>query len=440
MRRARSAGAAGRGPSWPAGGCPSRRATGRSRRDAVATGRRERTKAANRAALVAAARDVFGELGFEAVAVRDIVRRTDLASGTFYNYFADKGRSCARWSRRRAQRRGAASTAPGRVRPTSPGSSRPGTARTSRSSSRTRDVRVPAPQRRHAGTTGLEHVLPLGAAELEEDLGALVERGALPALDLDYWAHAMVAVGVELGARMAEREPPDIEGATRFAAELFLAGLTRASTGGARRVGCRHAQRDARRRATPLLARGRLPGRRHLRPAAAHRVRRDGHRQRRVAARPHGLRRVGPLGRHRARGLRPAGRRLRRATWRSAAPSRGSPGSSAAALPDGARVLCAEGDSRACCSRSWPRSARGVTVELAPLERLPEALGPEHDVVAVSAAQSADGRLADLGALVAAAAAPRDAHVRRHHAGAGLAPARLRAGSTTPRAPATSGC
>ena len=57
---------------------------------ATATGRRERTKAANRAALLEAARDAFGELGFEAVGVRDIVRRTDLASGTFYNYFDDK--------------------------------------------------------------------------------------------------------------------------------------------------------------------------------------------------------------------------------------------------------------------------------------------------------------------------------------------------------------
>ena len=57
---------------------------------AIATGRRERTKAANRAALLEAARDAFGELGFEATGVRDIVRRTDLASGTFYNYFDDK--------------------------------------------------------------------------------------------------------------------------------------------------------------------------------------------------------------------------------------------------------------------------------------------------------------------------------------------------------------
>jgi hypothetical protein len=32
---------------------------------------------------------------------------------------------------------------------------------------------------------------------------------------------------VELGARMAERESPDVDGATRFATELFLHGVTR---------------------------------------------------------------------------------------------------------------------------------------------------------------------------------------------------------------------
>ena len=57
---------------------------------APVAGRRERTKAANRAAILAAALDVFAEQGYEATGVRDIIRRTDLASGTFYNYFPDK--------------------------------------------------------------------------------------------------------------------------------------------------------------------------------------------------------------------------------------------------------------------------------------------------------------------------------------------------------------
>ena len=54
------------------------------------TGRREATKAANRAAIIAAARAVFAEHGYGGASVRDVVRRTDLASGTFYNYFPDK--------------------------------------------------------------------------------------------------------------------------------------------------------------------------------------------------------------------------------------------------------------------------------------------------------------------------------------------------------------
>jgi AcrR family transcriptional regulator len=53
-------------------------------------GRREQTKQANRAAILAAARDVFAEIGYGAATVRDIVRGTDLATGTFYNYFPDK--------------------------------------------------------------------------------------------------------------------------------------------------------------------------------------------------------------------------------------------------------------------------------------------------------------------------------------------------------------
>ncbi|HBJ93995.1 MULTISPECIES: TetR/AcrR family transcriptional regulator [Ponticaulis] len=53
-------------------------------------GKRERSKAANREAILDAARLVFAELGYETTTVRDIIRRTDLASGTFYNYFKSK--------------------------------------------------------------------------------------------------------------------------------------------------------------------------------------------------------------------------------------------------------------------------------------------------------------------------------------------------------------
>ena len=53
-------------------------------------GKREQTKARNRAVILDAARAVFVEIGYDAATVRDIVARTDLAPGTFYNYFPDK--------------------------------------------------------------------------------------------------------------------------------------------------------------------------------------------------------------------------------------------------------------------------------------------------------------------------------------------------------------
>src|SRR5215469_9106833 len=53
-------------------------------------GKREQTKAQNRCLILEAAQKVFAELGFGATTVRDIIRATPLASGTFYNYFKSK--------------------------------------------------------------------------------------------------------------------------------------------------------------------------------------------------------------------------------------------------------------------------------------------------------------------------------------------------------------
>ncbi|MEA2467507.1 MAG: hypothetical protein QOJ57_1633, partial [Thermoleophilaceae bacterium] len=53
-------------------------------------GRREERKAQNREKLLLAARKVFAEKGYGEATARDIVRETDLATGTFYNYFSDK--------------------------------------------------------------------------------------------------------------------------------------------------------------------------------------------------------------------------------------------------------------------------------------------------------------------------------------------------------------
>src|SRR6201985_1639078 len=52
--------------------------------------RRELTKTQNRDTILEAARLVFAQLGFAGTTVRDIIRATPLASGTFYNYFKSK--------------------------------------------------------------------------------------------------------------------------------------------------------------------------------------------------------------------------------------------------------------------------------------------------------------------------------------------------------------
>src|SRR5579872_4295174 len=53
-------------------------------------GKRAQTRAENRRMILEAARRVFAEKGFGPACIRDIIRATPLASGTFYNYFRSK--------------------------------------------------------------------------------------------------------------------------------------------------------------------------------------------------------------------------------------------------------------------------------------------------------------------------------------------------------------
>lgn len=72
----------------------------------------------------------------------------------------------------------------------------------------------------------------------------------------------------------------------------------------------------------------------------------------------------------------------------------------AASLPRETRVLTVAGE---FTSVTFPFAAQGMTVTEVPPERLPDRAG-EHDLVAVSVVQSADGRVLDLDALRAAGA------------------------------------
>jgi AcrR family transcriptional regulator len=194
----------------------------------VATGRRERTKAANRAAILAAARRVFIDLGYGAASVRDIVRATDLATGTFYNYFPDKDSVLAALvdeigvearARVRAARM-AATTLEGFVA----GGFR------AYFEFLVEDPETVALMRRNAGTIRTkfdEPALGAGIDELRTDLEAAVRAGAIPPHDADLMAAAMVGAGVEVGLRMVERDPPDVERSVAFVTDVFLGAFER---------------------------------------------------------------------------------------------------------------------------------------------------------------------------------------------------------------------
>ena len=189
-------------------------------------GRRERTKQANRAAILDAAREVFSDIGYGSATVRDIVRGTGLAAGTFYNYFPDKE------SVFRALVEEAAVEARVRVR-------------AARAAATTIEEFVHGGYlayfeflaedpltfeltRRNAGTVRAlfdEPALGAGIDELREDLGAAVAAGLLSQIDTRYMAAAMVGVGIEVGVQMSERDPIDPRGAADFATSLFLRGL-----------------------------------------------------------------------------------------------------------------------------------------------------------------------------------------------------------------------
>lgn len=77
----------------------------------------------------------------------------------------------------------------------------------------------------------------------------------------------------------------------------------------------------------------------------------------------------------------------------------------AASLPDGAEVLCVEGDFSSMVFPFLVHADRGVRVRHVPIEALADAIRPETTLVAFSLAQSACGRLVDVDAVLAAAAA-----------------------------------
>jgi AcrR family transcriptional regulator len=182
-------------------------------------GKRERTKTANREAILVAARRVFSDVGYGAASVRDVVRETDLATGTFYNYFPDK-ESVLRALVGEITARMAATTLEGFV----------SAGFRAYFEFLAEDPQTVALMRRNSGTIRAmfdEPALGAGIDELRADLETAVTEGRIPPHDADLMARAMVGAGVEIGLHMVERDPPDVERAVSFVTDVFLGAFER---------------------------------------------------------------------------------------------------------------------------------------------------------------------------------------------------------------------
>jgi AcrR family transcriptional regulator len=192
----------------------------------VTSGKREQTKILNRQLILNAARQVFAELGYGATTVRDIIRATPLASGTFYNYFKSKEEvyqairdEVALAIRPRLHdERMKASTVEEFI-----------TCTFRTFFEYVADDRVNFRTIRHAAdTTRVRMDTPeviAGFEELREDIENAIAKQLFPPVDPDLLMAAIVGVAFEVAERMLKREPHDPAGAADFATALFLGGV-----------------------------------------------------------------------------------------------------------------------------------------------------------------------------------------------------------------------
>jgi AcrR family transcriptional regulator len=191
----------------------------------LSPGKREQTKLANRQAILDAARAVFRELGFEQATARDIIRRTGLSVGAFYNYYRSKEEVFAALADDGARR----------FRPILHAQYEQATDFESylRGAVRAYFDFIAAEDAAWGGrlahepeplTRNTPEILAVHE-EVRTAFADVMERGLAPRVDLDYLATACIAIAREVGEKMLDRRPADVQGATEFCVQLILGGL-----------------------------------------------------------------------------------------------------------------------------------------------------------------------------------------------------------------------
>jgi AcrR family transcriptional regulator len=173
--------------------------------------RRQRIKLQNRQFILDGARRLFAGQGYDAVTVRDIIRATPLAAGTFYNYFTSKE------DVREALRAEMALA----IRPR---------LAEGRAEAITADEFLSAffsavfALRTEMGAAPGIGDLYAGFDDLRADLEAAMARGLFLSRDAGALAAALLAAAAEIGARLTA-EGGDTGEATAAATLLFLRGV-----------------------------------------------------------------------------------------------------------------------------------------------------------------------------------------------------------------------
>lgn len=190
-------------------------------------GKREQTKLNNREAILNSAREVFAELGYGATTVRDVIRKTGLASGTFYNYFKSKEEVFE----------AIMDDGMRRIRPR---------LKADRIRSRNFEEFI-----RNAYTTYFDYLatdrhtfqmirgnrtwfrvrmdtaeILAGLEEIREYIEEDIRDGNLPQVDSEYLMAAVVGIATEIGDRMILRDNIKPKEAAEFATSLVLKGFT----------------------------------------------------------------------------------------------------------------------------------------------------------------------------------------------------------------------
>lgn len=194
---------------------------------ASSQGKREQNKLANRAAILDSARKCFLKMGYDALTIRDVVRDSGLAAGTFYNYFTDKD---ALFKAVLEVRINEVNEAMHAVRMQSPTIENfiYGTfhALFSKIAADPSFFRLILRNENAVRELFADTVIGIPMRTLKEDFTEAMQRGVFPPIDVDLLAAACYGIGFELGRILAFTRKPDAEATARFATKLMTSGTT----------------------------------------------------------------------------------------------------------------------------------------------------------------------------------------------------------------------